>query len=106
MAKTRLGQQFELQTRDRYTKVDCDISLSVDGRELPNMAVLGTALEEAVELIRNHVIDSYKVVPERDAFTDKQPVGTTPTPIAAVAPQPQTAVGEQKPAFVDPRNTQ
>jgi hypothetical protein len=39
--------------------------MSVDGKELPNMAVLGKALEEAIELIQNRVTESYKVVPER-----------------------------------------
>jgi hypothetical protein len=37
----------------------------VDGKELPTMAVLGAALEEAIELIQKKVTESYKVVPER-----------------------------------------
>jgi hypothetical protein len=81
MPKSGLRQNFELQTRDRYTKVDCEVLLTVDGRELPNLTVLGTALEKAIEVIRDAVLESYKVVPERDAFaTDQKPVQpVTPT---------------------------
>jgi hypothetical protein len=39
--------------------------MTIDGTELPNMAVLGAALEEAIELIQQRVTDSYKAVPER-----------------------------------------
>jgi len=47
------------------TKVDCEIGLKVDGRELPNLAVLGAALEAAVDRVQQIVTESYKVVPER-----------------------------------------
>jgi hypothetical protein len=65
MPNTGLRQEFEMTTRDRFTKVNCEIGMKVDGRELPNMAVLGAALEEAIELIRSKVTESYKVVPPR-----------------------------------------
>jgi hypothetical protein len=65
MPKNAIRQEFELSTRGAYTKVECDISLSVNGRELPSLAVLGKALEDAVSLIQTVVSDSYKKVPER-----------------------------------------
>jgi hypothetical protein len=65
MAETGIRSAFELTTRGVYAKVDCEVGIKVKGKELPNMAVLGTALEEAIELIQKIVTDSYKVVPER-----------------------------------------
>lgn len=65
MPKTGIRQTFDLTTRNAYTKCECEVGMSVDGKELPNMAVLGKALEEAIELIQNRVTESYKVVPER-----------------------------------------
>jgi hypothetical protein len=65
MPKNAIRQEFELSTRSSFTKVECDISLSVNGRELPSLAVLGKALEDAVSLIQTVVSDSYKKVPER-----------------------------------------
>ena len=65
MPRTGLKQGFELQTRGPYTKVDCEIGMTVEGKELPNMAVLGEALEAAISLIQEKVTASYKVVPER-----------------------------------------
>lgn len=62
---TGLRQEFDLQTRSAYTTVKCEIGLKVDGRELPNMEVLGGALEEAIAVIREKVQESYKRVPER-----------------------------------------
>lgn len=64
MPTNKLTQEMKLDTRSKFTQVDAVISLSVDGRELPNLAVLGEALEEAVELIQRKITDSYKVVPE------------------------------------------
>jgi hypothetical protein len=65
MPKTGLRQTFDLTTRNAYTKCGCEVGLTVDGKELPTMAVLGAALEEAIELIQKKVTESYKVVPER-----------------------------------------
>jgi hypothetical protein len=95
MAKHGLRTSFEMQTRDRYTKVNCELGLNVDGRELPNMEVLGGALEEASKLIQERVTESYKVVPPRDAFTDTtqpEPVPQVPAaPVASPAPVAQPA---------------
>jgi hypothetical protein len=82
MPKTGIRQSFELTTRDRYTKVDCEIGLTVNGRELPNMEVLGKALDAAAELVQQKITESYKVVPERveevvSVVTPKP--GVTPT---------------------------
>jgi hypothetical protein len=64
-----LRESFDLETRNKYTKVDCEVGLKVSGRELPNMAVLGEALEAAIELIQSKVSESYKEVPVRDGAT-------------------------------------
>jgi hypothetical protein len=72
MPKIGLVQETELETRTKWTKVKASLNLIVEGTELPNMAVLGDALEEAVILIQKKITDSYKVVPPR-----------TDTPIAA-----------------------
>ena len=49
--------------------MNCEVGIKIDGRELPNMAVVGEALEAAIEVIMKHVTDSYKEVPERDGAT-------------------------------------
>ena|SRR5215471_8517610 len=67
MAKTGLRSSFELTTRTPHTKVNCEVAMTVDGRELPNMAVLGEALEAAVLMIQERVTESYKEVPARVA---------------------------------------
>jgi len=54
-----------METRNKYSKVDCEMGLTVEGRELPNASVLGKAMEEAVELIQQRVKESYEVVPPR-----------------------------------------
>jgi hypothetical protein len=69
MPVTGIRQEFELETRDRYTKVKAEMGIKVDGRELPNMAVIGAAMEEAIELVRTRIKDSYRVVPERPTET-------------------------------------
>lgn len=69
MPANTLRQSFELTTRTRHTKVDCDITMKVDGRELPNLAVLGEALEMATEMIQTQITKSYEVVPVRDGAT-------------------------------------
>lgn len=65
MPKTGLKQNFEMSTRSMYTKVDAELSLIVDGKELPSMTVLGGAVEEAIQLIQTRVTESYKTVPAR-----------------------------------------
>lgn len=64
MPKNGLRQTFKLKTRG-MSEVDCEIGITIEGRELPNMAVLGGALEDAVALVQTKVTESYKVVPER-----------------------------------------
>jgi len=64
-----IRQEFELTTRSQYSKVDCEIGLKVVGKELPNLAVLGDALEKAVEVIQRIVTESYAKVPERVSST-------------------------------------
>jgi hypothetical protein len=54
-----------MTTRDKYKKVNCEVGLSLDGQELPNMSVLGAALEEATALIQQRVTESYQEVPAR-----------------------------------------
>jgi hypothetical protein len=67
-----------METRSKYTKVSCEVGLSVDGRELPSMEVLGKALEEATELIQQRVTESYQVVPARVPDTTNVPLAPTP----------------------------
>lgn len=69
MPKIGLTSETKLKTRNQYTTVDAEISLKVDGTELPNMSVLGFALERAVELIQKEITESYKEVPTRDGTT-------------------------------------
>ena len=66
MPEVGLNQKFELETRNRYTKVNASLTLKLEGRELPNMAVLGEALEEAILLVENKIKQSYQEVPARD----------------------------------------
>jgi hypothetical protein len=110
MPKTGLRASFDLETRNKYTKVDCEIGLNVNGRELPSMAVLGEALEKAIELIQNSITESYKVVPPRDVEVPK-PVEQQPAPVAtqevaAVRQQPVVEEVEIKePEPVKPMTT-
>lgn len=63
--KSGIRQEFELTTRDRYTKVDCEIGIKIDGKELPSLEILGGALEKAIDLVQAHVSEAYAKVPER-----------------------------------------
>lgn len=65
MPKSALKQEFTLRTRNDYTNVECEFSISVDGKELPSLEVLGSALEAARELIQTKVTESYKAIPVR-----------------------------------------
>ena len=88
MPQMGMRESFEMPTRNAYTKVNCEVGLKVDGRELPNMAVLGEALEQAIEMIQEHVKKSYEVVPERHGDTPlEKPVGAPP--VAATNKPPQ-----------------
>lgn len=73
MPVTGIRHSFDLATRNAYTKVSAELGLKLDGKELPNMAVLGEAVEKAVEMIQEHIKKSYEVVPERHGDT---PLGT------------------------------
>jgi hypothetical protein len=61
MPKIGLTHSGQLETRNAYTKVECEINVKVDGRELPSMEVIGAALEEANTVFQQHIKDSYKV---------------------------------------------
>jgi hypothetical protein len=85
MPKVGLRETFDLKTRNDYRKVTCEIGVSIDGRELPNMSVLGFALEEAIALFQAKITESYKVVPARVGTTEiSQPYGLKPE-----SPDPQ-----------------
>ena len=76
MAKLGLRHTSEVQTRDKYTKVDFELALVLDGKEIPTAAVLGGALEDAVKLIQERITESYQVVPPRN---DTAPAGSVVT---------------------------
>jgi len=79
MPQMGLRESFELETRNRYTKVNCEVGLKIDGRELPNMAILGEALEKAIEMIQEHVKQAYVELPERHGDTPlEKPIGAPP----------------------------
>ena len=69
MPVNAVRQEFQLETRSKFSTVDCEIGLKVNGKELPNLAVLGNAMEKAVELIQQIVTESYAKVPERVSST-------------------------------------
>lgn len=81
MAKTSFKKDFELTLKNEYTKVECSVSLTVDGKSLPTMATLGDAMEQAIAVIQQLVTESYNVVPAR------------PVPSAAHATPAQGSVG-------------
>ena len=65
MPVTGIRQEFQLTTRSAYSKVECELGIKVTGNELPNMAVLGDALENAIKEIQRVITESYVKVPER-----------------------------------------
>jgi hypothetical protein len=95
MPQIGLRESFKMETRNRYTTVDCEVGMKLDGKELPNMAILGEALEKAIEMIQEDIKKSYEVVPERD--------GATPH---ALVDEPKTGLGrrlsENEPAQPQP----
>lgn len=64
MPKIALKQAFPLTTRNDYTSVQCEIGVTIEGKELPNLEVAGRALELALTQFKSAIKDSYKV-PER-----------------------------------------
>lgn len=65
MPKSALKQTFELTTRNAFTKVEAEIGITVNGRELPSMEILGKAFEAGILHIQEQITEAYKVVPER-----------------------------------------
>jgi len=89
MAKLGFKHTSEVQTRDKYTKCNFELGMTLDGRELPNAAVLGAALEDAVKLIQERITESYQVVPPRQEVPPTATV--TQVPVEPVKP----TLGEQ-----------
>lgn len=79
MASVTIKEAFELETRNKYTKVDCEVMIKVDGKELPTAATLGASLESIVELLQEKVTESFKVVPPRAVPPTTATTVTTPT---------------------------
>lgn len=65
MPRVGLKHSGQTETRNAYTKVDTEFSVSIDGKELPNMGVVGEALEKCIELFNAEIKKSYEVVPAR-----------------------------------------
>lgn len=65
MPKNAVKLAFELKTRGDHVRCDCEIGMTVDGKELPTLAILGAALEEARDLIQQRVTESFQAVPIR-----------------------------------------
>jgi hypothetical protein len=101
MAKINLGEEFEMNTRDRYTKVKAHLFIELDGRELPAMSIVGEALQKARELIEEAVKKSYEIVPERVDTPQVQPQTMPTAPSVAeprkVTPEPNNDVAPVEP---------
>lgn len=65
MPKLEIAEEFTLHTRDRYTSVECTLSIKIDGKELPSSAYVGEALEKLVTLLQTSISESYVKIPER-----------------------------------------
>lgn len=63
MPQTKISEKFELSTRNEFTKVDCEVHIVMDGKELPSLPVLGAALEGMLETLKVVVKESFKVPP-------------------------------------------
>jgi hypothetical protein len=70
MPAMNMNQEFDMTTRDRNTKVKVDMAVNVSGPELPNMDIVGAALEKCIELMRTEVAASYLKVPQRPGETE------------------------------------
>jgi hypothetical protein len=79
MPKISLKQNTQVRTRNDYTKVDTEFTVMVDGRELPSMSVIGSALEKAIEVFEAEVKKSYEVVPVRVDTPVAEPYGAKTT---------------------------
>lgn len=64
MPRHAVKKEVDLTTRG-FTKVQSEIAIRLDGKELPSLEVIGKAMDQAVELIQQIIQDSYKVVPPR-----------------------------------------
>lgn len=64
MPKHSVKTELPLTTRG-YTKANAEISITIDGHEVPSTAVLGAALDQAVDIIQQAIVKSYEVVPAR-----------------------------------------
>lgn len=70
MPKSHVTRELEMTTRNAYDKINAVVSITVDGRELPNLEVLGGSLDKAIEMIQNTITESYKIVPPRVTTTE------------------------------------
>lgn len=96
MPKSSVRESFDLETRNKYTKVEAEVIILVEGKELPNAAVLGEALDKCLTLVREHVAESYKVVPPRvdtpvaEPYAQPPVMPSTPALVeAGIAPEPK-----------------
>lgn len=81
MPKIGMTEQFDLTTRSAFSKVDCEISIRIDGKELPSNEVVGKALDKAIETVQAAITESYQKVPERTPL----PTVVPPAPPAFLA---------------------
>lgn len=65
MPISKVAQEWELTTRNQSTKIEAEISLKINGREIPNLSILGECVEQAIAAIQERVTESYKIIPER-----------------------------------------
>lgn len=65
MPRSQLIHEEDIPTRNTYTTVKCEVTVKLDGKEMPNLAVLGDALDAGYDAIKAKIADSYKVVPAR-----------------------------------------
>ena len=94
MARLGLKHTSEVTTRDKYTKVNLELGLVLDGKEIPNAAVLGSALEDAVKLVQDRITESYQVVPARQ---DAAPANTVVSLNENVVSEPTVVGGNATP---------
>jgi hypothetical protein len=95
MPRSSLTSEFDFQPRNEFrSKVDVKFNMSVDGRELPNLQVLGNAFEKAVELFQAEVKKAFEVVPPRD----NTPMSDTLQRPAPPTPPTPPVNGDNKPA--------
>lgn len=76
MPRNTIKQEEKINTRNKWTQVDAALVFEIDGKELPSLSVLGSAVEEAFMLIQKRIEESYKVVPERVNTPIAEPYGS------------------------------